>query len=219
MSYERKGGMGTNGASSALPVCPTNCSPRRNADGTYGPECDCTPYRPAPTPPAIRVVTPSRTFPDTGRELTPAEEQARQARLAHERTYVENRCEAAEQSLRNNLRFFNPNTYNDPYAGLAIIMFAAALAPAAIAGGWAGRRHGKMWTGAAVGTGATIATAVLLNPAAIMLTGRRNPLHDAYAALSPQQRRTNAFVSLWPLALATGGLGFAAAHCATKERA
>jgi hypothetical protein len=117
-------------------------------------------------------------------ELTPEERAAAEAERVHRRTYAEDRIEEAGNAMRHNLRFFRPSSYqNDPYAGLALIMFGMAAVPPLVAGGLIGRRKGKTLKGAAVGLGATVGIAVLAKPVGILLTGRRNPIGDALRLL------------------------------------
>jgi hypothetical protein len=167
----------------------------------------------------IRPVTAIRVEPDRPRELTPEERTAAEAEREHRRTYVEDRIEEAGNAMRQNLRFFRPSSYqNDPYAGLALIMFGIAAVPPLVAGGLVGRRKGKTLKGAAVGLGATVGTAVLAKPVGILLTGRRNPIHDAFTAISPPETRSGSWIgATWPLIVAPGLIiGGGAAYLATR---
>lgn len=161
----------------------------------------------------IRAVTVPAEVTRT--ELTEEE----RAQAEHDRTFVEDRIEEAGNVFRFNLRFLNPSTYSDPYAGLGLIAAAIVLAPAVIIGGYVGRKRGAMWKGAAASVGTVLGTAFVAKPAAIMITGRRNPFADGINAITPAAQRARipgAVTLVVPMAL-SAGLGYLGSRAATRQ--
>jgi hypothetical protein len=124
---------------------------------------------------------------------------------------VDDRWEAAGEELQHALRIFQRRTWEDPYAIFLAITVGAALAPAAIAGGIAGRREDATAKGVAVGLGAAAATALLMNPVSVLITGRRNAIPQAIMHIG------GGYTPFVLALLASAGVGYGASFLATRD--